>query len=124
MFGTAGRPSTLTIGEGTSLQNNVIRSEGRWMPESGGTLSGNAAGCAGGGLFVQAGLSKEGGGGTPNYCIARISGGSITGNSMTNTGDSNSSFGGGGIYVNGYSSAYSAYHNGELYLSSVRCCVL
>ena len=233
VFGTTGQPSTLTIGAGASLQNNVIRSEGRWMPESGGavyasnaninleggsivgntavygggicavydstvsissglidgnsavkgtnrsatrgysgtgggicawrgasvnfsggtisnnvafnrgggismggldvfpgdkssvlvmtdgTLSGNAAGCAGGGLFVQAGLSEAGGDGTPNYCIARISGGSITGNSMTDTGDSNSPFGGGGIYVNGYSSAYSAFHNGELYLSSV-----
>ena len=231
VFGASGQPSTLTIGTGASLQNNSIRSEGRWMPESGGavyasnaninleggsivgntavygggicavydstvnvssglidgnsavkgtyakrgysgtgggicawrgasvnfsggtisnnvafnrgggismggldvfpgdkssvlvmtdgTLSDNEAGCAGGGLFVQAGLSEGGGDGTPSYCIARISGGSITGNSMTDTGDSNSPFGGGGIYVNGYSSAYGAFHNGELYLSSV-----
>lgn len=233
VFGSGGQPSVLTIGEGASLQNNVIRSEGRWMPESGGavfasnatvnveggsilgnsavygggicavydsvvnvsnglidgnsavkgtsgsttrgysgtgggicawrgaavnfsggtisnntafnrgggislggldvfpgdkssvltmtggTISDNKAGCAGGGLFVQAGLSEEGGYGTPNYSIAKISGGNIVGNAMTNDGDSNSSFGGGGIYVNGYSSSYSAFHNGELYLSSV-----
>lgn len=233
VFGSSGQTSTLTIGEGASLQNNAIRSEGRWMPESGGavyasnaavnveggsilgnsavygggicavydsvvnvtsglidgnkavegtnksatrgysgtgggicawrgaavnfsggtvsnntafnrgggismggldvfpgdkssvlvmtagTLSGNKAGSAGGGLFVQAGLSEEGGSGTPNYCIAKITGGSIVGNAMTDKGDSNSSFGGGGIYVNGYSGEYSVFHNGELYLSNV-----
>lgn len=86
---------------------------------TGGTISGNTAGSAGGGLFVQAGLSASGNGGTPTYSIARITAGDITGNSVTATGEGSPEFGGGGIYVNGYSSAYTAYHNGELYLANV-----
>ena len=86
---------------------------------TGGTISGNTAGSAGGGLFVQAGLSASGNGGTPTYAIARITAGDITGNSVTATGQGSPEFGGGGIYVNGYSSAYTAFHNGELYLANV-----
>jgi len=86
---------------------------------TGGTISGNTAGSAGGGIFVQAGYSASGNGGTPTYAIAYITGGNITNNSLTATGDGSALFGGGGIYVNGYSSAYSSYHNGELYLTNV-----
>jgi LPXTG-motif cell wall-anchored protein len=86
---------------------------------TGGTISGNTAGSAGGGLFVQAGYSASGNGGTPTYAIARITAGDITGNSVTATGEGSPEFGGGGIYVNGYSSAYTAFHNGELYLANV-----
>ncbi len=86
---------------------------------TGGTISNNTAGGGGGGIFVQAGYSAEGNDGTPTYSIAHITAGDITGNSVTATGNGSAMFGGGGIYVNGYSSAYSAFHNGELYLSNV-----
>lgn len=86
---------------------------------TGGTISDNTAGSAGGGIFVQAGYSASGNGGTPAYSIAYITGGNITGNSVTATGNGSAEFGGGGIYVNGYSSAYTAFHNGELYLANV-----
>lgn len=86
---------------------------------TGGTVSGNTAGSSGGGIFVQAGYSESGNSGTPTHAIAYITGGDITDNAMTGEGDGNKTFGGGGIYVNGYSSAYSAYRNGELYLTNV-----
>lgn len=119
---------------GGSIENNVAFNRGGGIsmgtlqtfydPSSvltmtGGSVSNNKAGSAGGGIFVQAGLSEEGGDGTPSYCIAKVSGGTLSGNAMTGTGDSNSSFGGGAIYVNGYSSEYSQFHNGELYLTNV-----
>ena len=87
---------------------------------SGGTISDNKAGSSGGGIFVQAGLSgKDGAGrdyGVPGYSIAYVTAGDITGNTVTGDGYGNTAFGGGGIYVNGYSSVYAMYHNGELYL--------
>ena len=86
---------------------------------TGGDISDNTAGCSGGGIFVQAGYSASGNHGMPTYAIARISGGSITGNVMTDEGDGNSRFGGGGIYVNGYAGSYTSLHNGELYLYNV-----
>ena len=86
---------------------------------TGGTISDNTAGSSGGGIFVQAGYSESGNGGTPTYSIASITAGDITGNSVTATGEGSPMFGGGGIYVNGYSSMYTTFHNGELYLANV-----
>ena len=84
---------------------------------TGGTVTGNTAGSAGGGIFVQSGLSADYNYGDPTYCVATITAGTISNNTMTGNGESSKSFGGGGIYVNGYSSQYSYFHNGELYLT-------
>ena len=91
---------------------------GSTLTMTGGTIDSNKAGSAGGGIFIQYGYSAEGSGGEPTYCIARISAGTISNNQMTNTGDGNSSFGGGAIYINGVSSAYKDWHSGELYLGN------
>ena len=91
---------------------------GSVLTMTGGSVSNNKAGCAGGAIFVQAGLSAEANDGAGTYCVAKVSGGRLVGNQMTNTGDGNSEFGGGAIYVNGYSSQYSSFHNGELYLEN------
>ena len=79
-----------------------------------GTISDNEAGAAGGGIFVQAGVAPDKGYGPATYCVAKITGGALSDNAMTNTGNSNSSFGGGAIYVNGINQ--DPFHNGELYL--------
>lgn len=86
---------------------------------TGGSVTENKAGSSGGGIFVQAGYSASGHGGTPTYSIAYITGGTISGNSMTAEGKGNKAFGGGGIYVNGYSSKFSDFQNGELHLANV-----
>ncbi|MGI6737032.1 MAG: hypothetical protein ACOX41_06965, partial [Anaerovoracaceae bacterium] len=78
---------------------------------TGGTISGNSAGSGGGGILVQAGY-------TDKYGTANISGGTISDNRMTGEGTGNNAFGGGGIYVNGYSSWISGYHNGVLNLTN------
>ena len=93
---------------------------GSVLTMTGGSISNNTAGSSGGGIFVQAGLSEDANDGVATYCIAKISGGKLVGNSMTNKGDGNSEFGGGAIYVNGYSSQYNSFHNGELYLENVK----
>ena len=80
-----------------------------------GTISDNEAGSAGGGIFVQAGVAPDKGYGPATYCVAKITGGTLSGNAMTGEGNSNKEFGGGAIYVNGYN-ATGAFHNGELYL--------
>ncbi len=85
---------------------------------TGGTISNNKAGSAGGGIFVASGTNPDAGY-AGSYCVAKISGGSITNNQMTGDGDSNKAFGGGAIYVNGISSDYNMFHNGELYLERV-----
>ena len=82
---------------------------------AGGTISANKAGSAGGGIFVQAGVAPDKGYGPATYCVAKITGGELIDNKMTGEGNSNMSFGGGAIYVNGYN-ATDIYHNGELYL--------
>lgn len=82
---------------------------------TGGTISDNKAGSAGGGIFVQAGVAPDKGYGPATYCVAKITGGALSGNAMTGEGNSNKEFGGGAIYVNGYN-ATDVYHNGELYL--------
>ena len=83
---------------------------------TGGTISDNEAGSAGGGIFVQAGVAPDKGYGPATYCVAKITGGTLSGNAMTGEGNSNKSFGGGAIYVNGYN-ATDIFHNGELYLT-------
>ncbi len=89
---------------------------------TGGTIKDNSAGSSGAGIFVQAGLSgKDDSGedyGVPGYSIAHITAGDITGNTVTGDGYGSHAFGGGGIYVNGYTSALLSYHNGELYLEN------
>ncbi len=85
---------------------------------TGGTIANNSAGCAAGGIFLQAGYSASYAGGTGTHAIAYITGGTISGNRMTGTGNGNMAFGGGGIYVNGYSPSYSAFHAAELYLTN------
>ncbi len=85
---------------------------------TGGTISNNKAGSSGGGIFVQAGLTAKANNGTPNYSIAHISAGEIINNSVVGGGYGSTSFGGGGIYVNGYSHAVTTYQNGELYLEN------
>ena len=81
---------------------------------TGGRIDGNQSNGTGAGIFVQAGLSESTG--SPSYSVATISGGYITNNQMLGKSNSNFAFGGGGIYVNGYSSIYSDIHNGVLYL--------
>lgn len=78
---------------------------------NGGTIDGNTAGATGGGIFIQA---------TYNQLVhnlestATITAGHITNNRMTNTGITYSTFGGGGIYVNGYDAE--GFGNGKLIL--------
>lgn len=99
---------------------------------TGGTIDGNVAGSAGGGIFVQAGA--RGADGKANNSVANISGGRITNNKMDGSSTYyadkprhwNSSFGGGGIYVNGYGAGTREYYasagytfdNGVLNLSN------
>lgn len=81
---------------------------------TGANVSGNKSGACGGGIFIQAGTKQTSG-------WAQISAGSICNNVMTGQGQGNKSFGGGGIYVNGYAPKYArkGYHNGTLKLTNV-----
>lgn len=85
---------------------------------TGGLIDGNTAGASGGGLFIQCRLFDSG------KSIAYISSGRITNNKMSGTGITEKSFGGGGIYVNGFPASwdYAGTHyygeNGELYLTN------
>lgn len=76
---------------------------------TGGTVEGNKAGAAGGGIFVQAGYMSY-------RTIANISAGKIIENEMTGKGKMNKAFGGGGIYVNGHK--WDSFINGELNLTN------
>lgn len=69
---------------------------------TGGTIEGNTAGAAGGGLFIQCSAK------------ATISAGAIKDNRMTGKGLTQMRFGGGGIYVNGHRD----FPNGELHLTN------
>lgn len=117
--GTITNNTAFNRGGGISLGSTVVfyGDKSSVLTMTGGTISNNEAGCAGGGLFVSSGLSAKGGGGTPSYSIATITSGSFLNNKMTGEGDSNKSFGGGAIYVNGISSSYDTFHNGELYVT-------
>ena len=78
---------------------------------TGGMIDDNRSGTGGGGIFVQAGF-------TGCNATATISGGYITNNIMTGTGQGNFAFGGGGIYVNGFNNTVSSFQNGELKLTN------
>ena len=99
------------IGGGISIGTGVGSNGADVLNMTGGTISGNSAGSGGGGILVQAGY-------TDKYGTANISGGTISDNRMTGEGTGNNAFGGGGIYVNGYSSSISGYHNGVLNLTN------
>ena len=101
------------IGGGISLGTN------QWgatniLKMTGGIVDGNAAGSAGGGIFVQAKYYT--GGASKAY----IDSGKITNNQMDASGYTDKMFGGGGIYVNGANNNYNVDGaNGELYLKNV-----
>ncbi|HEY9576027.1 MAG TPA: Cna B-type domain-containing protein [Lachnospiraceae bacterium] len=98
-------------GGGVSLGTGVGGNHAYSFEMTGGTIEGNSAGSGGGGILVQAGAEDA-------YGTANISGGSIINNKMTGLGSGNNAFGGGGIYVNGYSKAYAGFHNGVLHLTN------
>jgi hypothetical protein len=117
--GTISNNSAAERGGGISLATSYGASyDSPELTMTGGTIDGNTAGAAGGGIFVQAGYSASGNNGKPTYAIATISGGTLTNNKMTGKGKGNDAFGGGAIYVNGFSRSESGFHNGELYLSN------
>lgn len=78
---------------------------------TGGKINGNSADRGGGGIFIQAGLIGKAG-------SADISGGQIINNQMIGKGKDQMAFGGGGIYVNGYSKKYEGLQNGQLNLTN------
>ena len=82
------------IGGGIALGTITDVSKGSTLNMTGGTISDNTAGSAGGGIYVQAGTGE-------GYSVANISKGDIINNAMTGKGLGNKAFGGGGIYVNG-----------------------
>jgi hypothetical protein len=117
--GTISDNTAYERGGGISMGTHYAsRHDSPVLTMTGGTISGNSAGDGGGGIFVQAGYSGSGNSGTPTYAIARITAGTITDNTVTADGNGSAMFGGGGIYVNGYSSQYASFHNGELYLNN------
>ncbi|OTA26998.1 hypothetical protein B9G54_02925 [Alloscardovia macacae] len=110
--------SSSEVGGGISLGRTQASIGSLYLNMTGGTISGNSAGASGGGIFVQTGIAMKG---YPTYeTVATITGGNITGNVMTDRGDGNSAFGGGGIYVNGVgeNGDWYTFLNGKLYLSN------
>lgn len=103
--------SSENMGGGISVGTGVAGNGPETLNMSGGTVDGNSAGSGGGGIFVQAGYSNAIG-------CAKITRGIISGNRMTGKGKGNSSFGGGGIYVNGYPNIYTGFQKGELHLKN------
>lgn len=99
------------MGGGISLGTGVASDGSDVLNMTGGSVTGNSSGSGGGGIMVQAGK-------TNSYAIANISGGTISDNRMLGTGEGEHAFGGGGIYVNGYSSDYPGFHNGVLNLTN------
>ena len=98
------------LGGGISVGTGVASNGSDTLNMTGGSVLGNSAGSAGGGIYVQAGpVGKQG--------VATISAGEIKDNKMTAGGRGNNSFGGAGIYVNGYPSIYTGFQNGELHLT-------
>lgn len=106
------------IGGGISLGTNQAGGTNH-LYMTGGTIDGNTAGSAGGGLFIQGGIRNG------HQSIADISAGKITNNVMTGKGKTDRSFGGGGIYVNGVANPWKwqghTYYgaNGELRIKNV-----
>ncbi|MGF0055840.1 Cna B-type domain-containing protein, partial [Peptoniphilaceae bacterium SGI.097] len=104
--------SAKEIGGGISLGSNQWGAS-NILNMNGGTVEGNTAGAAGGGIFVQAKYFS--GGASKAY----IYGGKIINNQMNAQGYTEDMFGGGGIYVNGANQKYGANGaNGELYLKN------
>lgn len=99
------------LGGGISIGVGVVSQGMDTLNMTGGTITGNSAGSGGGGILVQAGRTNA-------YGTANISGGRITNNTMNAKGTGNNAFGGGGIYVNGYSSWIAGFHNGVLNLTN------
>lgn len=99
------------MGGGISVGTGVTSNGPDTLNMTGGSVTGNSSGSGGGGIMVQAGRTNA-------YGTANISGGTISGNNMTGSGEGEHAFGGGGIYVNGYSSAYRGFHNGVLNLTN------
>lgn len=116
--GTISGNRSANAGGGISVGGWKVGDGSDHLTMEGGTVSGNSAGSGGGGIFVQAGVTA------PTYwdayATADISGGTITGNTMTGLGKGSDAFGGAGIYVNGFSDLYTAYgfHDGVLHLTN------
>ena len=106
------------VGGGISVGTNTSGGSCKLIM-TGGIIDGNKAGASGGGIFIQAGLSKD------TQAEASITAGKITNNKMDGTGKTNKAFGGGGIYVNGLPDEMiidgNTYYgsNGQLYLKNV-----
>lgn len=99
------------IGGGISVGTGVGSNGKDTLNMTGGMVTGNSAGSGGGGILVQAGYLNA-------YGTANISGGVISNNVMNAEGTGNNAFGGGGIYVNGYSNAFPDFHNGVLNITN------
>lgn len=105
------------IGGGISLGSNQGGAS-NILNMTGGIIDGNTAGASGGGIFIQALISRS----VANK--ANISAGKIINNKMDKSGETNKDFGGGGIYVNGMPEVWEwqdhTYNctNGELYLTN------
>ncbi|MGN1381538.1 MAG: Cna B-type domain-containing protein, partial [Eubacterium sp.] len=99
------------IGGGISVGTGVGSNDPETLIMTGGNIDSNSAGSGGGGIFVQAGTRGAAG-------KAVVSGGTIFKNKMTGEGIGNNAFGGGGIYVNGYSSNYPDFESGQLILTN------
>lgn len=110
--------SAAEIGGGISLGTNQA-GDTNHLYMTGGTIDGNTAGSAGGGLFIQGGIRNG------HQSIAEITAGKITNNTMTGKGVTDKAFGGGGIYVNGVANPWTwqghTYYgaNGELHIKNV-----
>ena len=100
--GTISNNTSQEVGGGISLGYGRASGGHNILNMTGGVIDGNSAGSSGGGVFVQAGYSDTSSH-NPSWGIANISGGNITNNVMDGSGKGNKAFGGGGIYVNGYS---------------------
>lgn len=106
------------IGGGISVGTNQAADRPSKMIMTGGLVDGNTAGASGGGIFIQAQLSKS------VINKASISAGRITNNEMSGKGWTEQNFGGGGIYVNGMPKVWNyqgnSYYgsNGELFLTN------
>ncbi|MCH4046834.1 MAG: Cna B-type domain-containing protein [Eubacterium sp.] len=98
------------LGGGISVGTSVVGNSGpETLNMSGGTVDRNSAGSGGGGIYIQGGYPRAVG-------SAKITGGTISNNSMTGDGSGYTEFGGGGIYVNGVSEQQ--FENGRLNLEN------
>lgn len=94
------------VGGGISVGSLEASQGHNRLVMTGGQIDQNSSGATGGGIFVQAGYASY-------VSTATITSGSITNNRMLGTGGTYYSFGGGGIYVNGFRAE--GYSNGQLF---------